>query len=232
MPWAAWEGAVRCTGGPEPGARALLAWLLEAYPQGRSLGIYNCREVRGAKARSLHSEGRAIDYGMPMVDGRGSPQGHELVRQLEKHGARLGIQSVIYDRMIWSARSPSGRPYTGVAPHYDHLHIELCRPACSSLTLATCRSILADGQGGGQVSPTQSHPTYPGTSLKAGMKASQHLQTWQARMKERGWRIPVDGNFDARTEEVVRKFQAEKQLGVDGVIGPKTWSAAWNASLT
>lgn len=232
MPWAAWEGAVRCTGGPEAGARALLAWLLEAYPQGWSMGIYNCREVRGGKTRSLHSEGRAIDYGMPMVGGRGSPAGREIVNRLAPHGVRLGIQEVIYDRMIWSARSPGGRPYTGVAPHYDHLHIALCRPAARSLNLATCRAAVGSGVGASQPAPALSPPPYPGTVLKQGMTGNVAVRTWQSRMKERGWRITVSGDFDARTLEVVRAFQAEKKLGVDGLIGPKTWGAAWTVPVS
>ena len=149
MHWAPWEGAVRCTSGPEPGARALLAWLSESFPQGRSLGIFNCRDVAGTATKSLHSEGRAVDYAMPMVGGRGSPEGHEIVRRLGAHGAALGLQAVIYDRTIWSARSPSGRPYNGASPHFDHVHAELTRKAARAVTLATFRAVTGGGSGSG-----------------------------------------------------------------------------------
>ncbi len=137
-----YEGAVRCTSGPEPGARALLAWLAESV-EGWSGGIFNCRSVRGASTKSIHGEGRAVDWMMVRgPDGKGTPEGWEVVRRLGAHGARLGIQCVIYDRRIFSASSPEGRPYNGVAPHYDHAHIELTRAAGNRMTLATFRAVL------------------------------------------------------------------------------------------
>lgn len=145
MHWSPWESAVQCTSGPEPGARALLAWLREEYPQGSSLGIFNCRPVAGTSTKSLHSEGRALDYKMPMENGRGSAIGREIVFRIGAHGAALGLQTAIYDRTIWSAKSPEGRPYTGASPHHDHLHIELTRQAGRSMTLTTFRSLLAGG---------------------------------------------------------------------------------------
>lgn len=36
--------------------------------------------------------------------------------------------------------------------------------------------------------------------------------------------LEVTGVFDALTEEVVRNFQAENKLAVDGIVGPATWN--------
>lgn len=57
------------------------------------------------------------------------------------------------------------------------------------------------------------------------------LQRWQQQMAHRGWRIGVDGKYGPNTAEIARKFQAEKGLGVDGLIGPQTWAAAWLAPM-
>lgn len=142
MRFAGWQKATGCTSGPEPGARALADWLLEAYPIGWSGGIFNCRKVRGSSQPSIHGEGRAFDLMLPVVDGRGHPVGHEIVRRLGKVGLELGLQCIIFDRTIWSARSPQGRPYTGVHPHFDHLHLELTREAGRTLTRATLGRLL------------------------------------------------------------------------------------------
>lgn len=144
MGFAPWTAATKCSDGPTPGARALMKFLTETVPGAKSMGIYNCRPVRGGSARSVHSEGRALDVGMPMDGGHGSAAGHTLVQLLRPVADKLGIQAIIYDRKIWSAKSPGpdGRPYTGANPHYDHLHVELTRTAGAKLTLATVRKVL------------------------------------------------------------------------------------------
>ena len=42
----------------------------------------------------------------------------------------------------------------------------------------------------------------------------------------------MNGVFDEATDTVVRKFQTEKKLTVDGEVGPKTWEALWRAPIT
>ena len=58
------------------------------------------------------------------------------------------------------------------------------------------------------------------------------LRRWQAKMATRGWRLVADGLYGPATEDVVRAFQREKGLTVDGKIGPQTWAAAWEAPVT
>lgn len=60
----------------------------------------------------------------------------------------------------------------------------------------------------------------------------EHLVTWQVQMRARGWTITADGRYGPRTAEVARRFQAEKHLAVDALIGPATWAAAWTARVT
>ena len=139
---APWIPCTRCGAGPDPGARALLAWGLETYRLVRSLGIYVCRPVRGGRSLSVHACGRAIDFGVP-VDDAGRAVGYDLVARLGTHGVRLGVQLMIFDRTIWSAtRDPAGERYQGVHPHRDHVHVELTPTAAARLNLATCRAVL------------------------------------------------------------------------------------------
>src|SRR5690606_19697158 len=48
----------------------------------------------------------------------------------------------------------------------------------------------------------------------------------QARLAELGYYDgPVDSRFSAQLEEAVRRFQGDRQLPADGVVGPRTWEA-------
>ncbi|WP_184077263.1 peptidoglycan recognition protein family protein [Nocardiopsis mwathae] len=58
------------------------------------------------------------------------------------------------------------------------------------------------------------------------------LRRWQHRMRQRGWNIAADGLYGPQTERVTRRFQREKGLSTDGLIGKKTWEAAWAAPVT
>lgn len=74
--------------------------------------------------------------------------------------------------------------------------------------------------------PNQSHSGYYSADDR------NQLRIWQQQMRVRGWTIAVDGLYADQTAKVTRQFQAEKHLGVDGKIGPATWTAAWTAPTT
>lgn len=73
-------------------------------------------------------------------------------------------------------------------------------------------------------------PPFPGQLQKGSTGAGVLLL--QRRLAERGWTIDIDGDFGPATDKVVRGFQADKGLEVDGEVGPKTWSALWTAPVT
>ena len=152
--FAAWHGCRDCSGGPAPGARALLAyWLeqapaiaqeLQLAPEGfRSLGIYNCRPIRGSSSLSIHACGRAVDMGVPVTTA-----GHQVMvaflRRLAREAEGLGVQLVIFSRLYGSARNPWPTAYGGAHPHFDHAHVELTPNAAGVLTLATLRDRVGD----------------------------------------------------------------------------------------
>jgi len=59
-----------------------------------------------------------------------------------------------------------------------------------------------------------------------------NVRTWQQRMHDRGWSIGVDGQYGPQSESICRQFQGEKHLTVDGLCGPQTWKASWEAPIT
>lgn len=60
------------------------------------------------------------------------------------------------------------------------------------------------------------------------MMSGQDVRTWQARMRDRGWQIDVDGWYGPKSAQVCREFQRAYGLLVDGIVGPITWQAAWS----
>lgn len=70
-------------------------------------------------------------------------------------------------------------------------------------------------------------PAFPGTTRQGS--SGRAVTLVQGRLKARGWSIVVDGKFGQATDHIVRLFQREKHLGVDGIVGPATWRALWLA---
>lgn len=58
------------------------------------------------------------------------------------------------------------------------------------------------------------------------------IKQFQAKLKDRGWSISVDGIFGPGTKKVVGQYQAEKGLRKDYAVGAKTWAAIWEYPIT
>lgn len=78
--------------------------------------------------------------------------------------------------------------------------------------------------------PVNNYPAYPGIQRR-GSKGT-FVRQFQAKLRDRGWNITVDGDFGPATEKIVRQFQKEKGLGVDGIVGPNTWKAIFTSPVT
>lgn len=138
----AYVAAGPCTGGPQPGARALMSWFLGAYgPRGGlNGGIYNCRPIAGTAEPSTHGEGRADD----LMTG-GTDWGRSLAQWLVDYSADLGVQLVIHDGRYWSCLHPDAGwlPYHGINPHREHIHAELTWDAARNLTVGRIEQVVA-----------------------------------------------------------------------------------------
>jgi hypothetical protein len=215
-----------CDGKAQPGTKAMLAYLLDRFNWSASLGIYNCRPP------SIHSDGRAFDQRIPTAaGGRARPElGLQVINLLGPHGARLGLQTLIYNRVIYSAASPDGRYYGGVHPHNDHVHGDQTINSGLYLTYATLEAVL------GPVNAPLPAPTPPpGTELKVlefGDRGPEvtHLQNLlnAHRNPSRPALETRSGIFGPKTLEELRLFQRAKGLKVDGIAGPATYRKLLN----
>jgi peptidoglycan hydrolase-like protein with peptidoglycan-binding domain len=64
----------------------------------------------------------------------------------------------------------------------------------------------------------------PWPLVRRGDKAHP-VPSLQYHLRARGHSVTVDGDFGPQTEAAVRAFQKEKNLSVDGIVGPLTWRA-------
>ncbi|SEG75431.1 CHAP domain-containing protein [Thermomonospora echinospora] len=97
------------------------------------------------------------------------------------------------------------------------------------------RPAYGSGDGGEPAPPKPGTPAprWPGRYItQPPVMVGDDVRQWQARMRERGWHITVDGAYGPRSEEVCRAFQEEKGLEVDGIVGPQTWREAWESPIT
>jgi peptidoglycan hydrolase-like protein with peptidoglycan-binding domain len=68
-------------------------------------------------------------------------------------------------------------------------------------------------------------PAFPG-NVEEGTRGDAARQV-QGRLAARGWTIDVDGDFGAASTAVLRRFQKDKGLAMDGICGIRTWTALW-----
>ncbi|RBQ16089.1 N-acetylmuramoyl-L-alanine amidase [Spongiactinospora rosea] len=89
------------------------------------------------------------------------------------------------------------------------------------------------GSGGEPDPGDEKAPKWPGRVLKfPPIMRGDDVRTWQARMRERGWSLDVDGAYGPRSREVCESFQREKDLSVTGAVDQVTWVATWEKPIT
>ncbi len=68
------------------------------------------------------------------------------------------------------------------------------------------------------------HSAFEGPNLHP-WDAGPRVAELQVLLHACGYSVKVNGDFGHPTEEAVRAFQRQHKLRVDGVVGPKTWTA-------
>lgn len=136
----AYDYAHRCGRKAQPGTRALQRWIDRHYP-GQAWGIVRCERLTKT-TRSLHSEGRALDWHLDAKKGRERRAANALIEQLlasdqlgngHAMARRMGVQEIIFNCRSWFSGSDALGRYSGckrkkvdrTTAHRDHIHIGL-----------------------------------------------------------------------------------------------------------
>jgi peptidoglycan hydrolase-like protein with peptidoglycan-binding domain len=132
-------------------------------------------------------------YGRAFDIGGSKEVMYKISRYLQKVP---GIQYVIYNHEISSNNGPFRpyRPGPGGSPHEDHVHADFPKNFRYKGGLAGAPTVK-EGSAGGWIETLQ--------SFFSGLK--------------------MDGIFGAETEKAVKKFQEQRNLEPDGIVGKKTW---------
>lgn len=229
-------------GGVQPATRAICVEVLDylkrngtplpAHPDKGEPVVWG---KSGDPKNTEHYSGRALDF---MCS---ESVGNEIVAYLWRHRQRLGLT-----HMIWRQRIKSTRVDPGVwrkqadrgswtNNHMDHVHALFSGKSPG-------RAPADAGSAGSSAGSAPPFPlprghyfgprSGPVSSVSGYYSHRADLRRWQAQMRRRGWRISADGLWGGQSASVLKAFQREKGLTVDGLLGPASWLAAWQLPIT
>jgi hypothetical protein len=133
-----YDTAHRCHPRSTPGIRMLTAWMGRHF-RGESWGVYRCERL-SKNSRSLHSEGRALDWHLEAKNPRDRRNAYFLISRLlatdangNEHALarRMGIEELIFNCQSWFAGADGLGPYSAcedkhvdrTTAHRNHVHI-------------------------------------------------------------------------------------------------------------
>ena len=162
----------------------------------------------------------AIDITYPGVDPK------QIIAAVKKHPS---ANYVIFDRQIWSrSHNWVPRPYTGISPHTEHLHISILQTSAAEQNQAkwftnsvtkpfspkpSAFPLPATHAFGPKVSKT----VHNGTCHVADPK---NVKKIQAKFKN----LPVTGFYGPKTTKKVKAWQIRRLLPPTGRVGKREWN--------
>ncbi len=215
---------------------ALQALWARIKAEGIGVGLWST--LRPGDHYPDHRSGLGMDLGVARQPGtKGNKAlGDKMAAQLiqwHRQGL-IQLRSIIWWRRRWTPNR-GWHPYTGSNPHVCHVHVWLGNKSpCISPTPGRIHAVKTTKPG--------RIPKYP-LGVKAGHRAHYGPKTgpvWQrsgyyseedrtnvrriqARLRQFGHEIAVDGLYGPETQKAVTAYQTRTGLLADGLVGPRTW---------
>lgn len=207
-------------------------------------GASRSQTVRSIQDYCMDNKGHSdIDYNAVVKDGK-----HYIGRGWNKGGHTLNNNSRSYGVCVVGQDGDATDEDMNVV---RNIYEMVCATVGRRITMTTHRGVLGASYTSCPGSELEAwvregmpykdgtapaFPAFPGRNLKytkgKRLMRGEDVKTWQARMRARGWRLAVDGVYGPESAGVATKFQREKGLIVDGIVGPQTWRASWVLPIT
>jgi hypothetical protein len=219
------------------GANQLLRAAMKAYAVAYDvyrIESYNCRKTTSGKSWSAHAWAGAVDINPednPFTSGKlVSDMPKAFVRAFTSEGFGWGgAWSSVKDAMHFSLS-----PNEGGRPKPETFDPKL-QQAAVALWMQRHAGVDVEPPPRKAKRKGKKAPPFGGVDLDRehnARKVDEAVRTFQEQLVARGWDLVATGKFDKKTEQVVRAFQREKRLFVDGVVGENTWRQIWEADVT
>jgi len=195
---------------------------------------YNCRQTTSGKSWSAHAWAVAVDINPeknPFTSGAlKTDMPADFIQCFKSEGFGWGGSW----RSVKDAMHFSLAPNEGGTPRPFRFDRAL-QQAAVALWLERHSGVNPEPSPPGPRKKGKKAPPFPGYDMDRahhGRKDDGNVKLFQARLAQRGWKLDATGKYNARTEQVVRAFQREKRLFVDGVVGKNTWRLIWESDIT
>ncbi|WP_307848435.1 peptidoglycan recognition protein family protein [Microbispora oryzae] len=177
---------------------------------------------------------------LPAANGPGLNSGHYAVLALVGNAGLVqptdGILNAVLDAVDYlRAKGGAGKEIKGHRDGYstdcpgDPLYSWVKKGAPRPGTSGGTGTGTGGGTGTGS-GTAQPAPAWPGRLLRyPPVTRGDDVRTWQRRMAKLGYDIDVDGAYGPASKAVCVRFQKDRHLDPDGVVGRLTWNAAFAA---
>jgi hypothetical protein len=139
----------------------------------------------------------------------------------------------------WTSVGGTGRPNQATPGEQDYRALYLYRMrGWQPWTCATTLGLKPDADAASKRAPTHTDsakmatdtvPPWPGKVYQDG-DCAPALRTWQLRMNTYGYTFEGTGCYHDKTRAAVLALQRANGIKDSGLLGPKTWTAAWTGT--
>ena len=227
-----YQGQKICDPNAKPGVQALAQLMVNHYKVGSAESWAITRNCNSGVTE--HSEGRAWDWMLNASNANQKAVADSVTAWLVAPDAqgrpgamarRFGIMYIVWNKKMWRAYDPARgwAPYTGSAPHTDHIHFSFTWDGAYKRTSWwTGRAVTTVDAGPAPAAPGPTDkPTTPSSVYAVLVQGSSGADVALAQ-KVIG--VEADGQFGPLTLAALKTWQGRNGVPATGKLDAATWA--------